>query len=563
MSELNDARRLDEAIAALLTGTPIDRVLAHTDRDLAPYLRAFNQLQALQPPALPPPSEEFRLRLRARFVQGANHETRVARGRGGKFQRAAVAGAASLILGSALNPALAQELVHHVRETMGRAAADVLNAALFIERRADSGSQVPQQYDSESSPPGTGNNEPGGTVAGDSIAGTAGPGPGALDLPGPANQEEESDTQGEVSGQPGGWGEDSPRAVPPHAPGPPDDAPPATANGSATGSADVPNGPPAQPAVAGETPVSSAEGSSSQANKPTLPPIAEENSDNLGSVVETPAGNQDGAAVEPGAPGDAEPGEGPPGLDGGTPPGLDNGAPSGPDGDGPPGQDETPPPGLGGDPPGQGGAVPGNSGNNGNGPPGHTPGGNVPPEHAAAGGQPPAQAVASDGPPGRVQSAANDEPTENPSHGASKGSNSMNSSKPAETPQPNGQGVDKSAAKNGTPTANGDATGNQAKDSAPNGPEDNEPDADEGNGSSGGGAAANSGNPGPKKPKGRTADDDDTGGSGVGPDPDPELEPGSEPRRDLSRVRATNRGTSTIRDSEQPGLSSQESKGLN
>ena len=142
MSERKNVQRLDAAIADLLRGVPLEAVLARTDAELAPYLRVFGELQAI-PPAVEGPSDEFRLRLRARFVQGANREARLDRGRGSRFQRAAVASAASLILGSALNPTLAHELVTQVRETMGRAAADVLSAALFTERRGASSQALP------------------------------------------------------------------------------------------------------------------------------------------------------------------------------------------------------------------------------------------------------------------------------------------------------------------------------------------------------------------------------------------------------------------------------------
>src|SRR5687768_5207306 len=124
-NELQLALQLDHAFDRLLRGDPIVAVEEDFERQLIPYLEAFAALLELtSSPARP----EYRAELRRRFVGGGS-ATAPADGVS-LLGRAAAIIAATFLVGSAINPALARNLVQSVSDTMGAEIAAVVESVL-------------------------------------------------------------------------------------------------------------------------------------------------------------------------------------------------------------------------------------------------------------------------------------------------------------------------------------------------------------------------------------------------------------------------------------------------
>ncbi|MBA4180763.1 MAG: hypothetical protein C0506_09265 [Anaerolinea sp.] len=129
--------QLDLALDRLASGARLDNVIRLVDESLEPYLAAF---VILEKAVARQAREEFRLQLRARLT--GLIEAPPAPGRfSGVVRRAAAFAATTLLLGTATSPALAQELLDHLRETLGEPVAELLEAAL--ERAIPLGADLP------------------------------------------------------------------------------------------------------------------------------------------------------------------------------------------------------------------------------------------------------------------------------------------------------------------------------------------------------------------------------------------------------------------------------------
>jgi len=164
MNEQRAAEILDDTISRFLASADPVAAIAATPAEFRPYVQVLADLQAA---VVPPPSEGFRERLRSRLVGQARASRPAVVAAAPRLQRAASAGAAALVLGSAMQPALAQELVQHVRATLGDSVAALLESAMR---------EVPAPAPQEDTP-GTGQPAPqspyGGAPAAQPSSGTA------------------------------------------------------------------------------------------------------------------------------------------------------------------------------------------------------------------------------------------------------------------------------------------------------------------------------------------------------------------------------------------------------
>ncbi|MEX0784290.1 MAG: hypothetical protein WD557_16740 [Dehalococcoidia bacterium] len=117
--------QLDVAFDRLLWGDPIVAVEEDTERELIPFIEAFAALLEI---AREPARTEFRLSLRKRFVDEGSAAARS--DAGGMLGRVAAVVAAAFVVGSAINPALARNLVQSVSDTMGAEIAGVVQDVL-------------------------------------------------------------------------------------------------------------------------------------------------------------------------------------------------------------------------------------------------------------------------------------------------------------------------------------------------------------------------------------------------------------------------------------------------
>ena len=115
---------LETAINDYRSGATIEACLQTSPEAIHPYLRVFDQLALAQEPL---DRGQLRTSLRRRFVSGALSELRSTGATGSRMGRVAAAAATAFIVGAAINPALADELVHQVARTFGSAVSSTLS----------------------------------------------------------------------------------------------------------------------------------------------------------------------------------------------------------------------------------------------------------------------------------------------------------------------------------------------------------------------------------------------------------------------------------------------------
>ncbi|MBI2764686.1 MAG: hypothetical protein HYX53_02105 [Chloroflexi bacterium] len=125
MNMRSQEEALDRSIALLLRGRPSAYVLAEADPETVPYVQLFATL--LDAAAEPRP--EFRASLRARLTgmpQPVARPSAIVT----SLRRAAGLAAGTLLLGSAVSPALARALVDQVRATFGEPIAQMISQVI-------------------------------------------------------------------------------------------------------------------------------------------------------------------------------------------------------------------------------------------------------------------------------------------------------------------------------------------------------------------------------------------------------------------------------------------------
>ena len=130
MTERVLRRELEAAINDYRAGKSLEACLLVASEKVHPYLRIFDSLSVAQEPLDP---GELRARLRRRFVSGAMSEIRASEASTSRLGRIAAAAAAAFIVGAAVNPVLAQELVDQVARTFGSAVSATVSRVLEVD----------------------------------------------------------------------------------------------------------------------------------------------------------------------------------------------------------------------------------------------------------------------------------------------------------------------------------------------------------------------------------------------------------------------------------------------
>ncbi len=328
--------QLDIALDRLLWGDPIVAVEEDIDRALIPYIEAFAALLELTGEAARP---EFRQALRDRFAgQGASPARSDAPGTLGRF--AAII-AATFVVGSAINPALARNLVQSVSDTMGAEIASVVESVLTVGR-----ADPPPGIASSPEPAASHANADVVVVAPHSADAALSESPATKVEPGNPPSEQGSagtSAQPTTPGPPSGH---QPGPSPKANPNVPAAVPPPAASGPAAPSPASP----ATPPVAGDPPGSAAPGAPAETPNPpaTGEPEGETDPTHDGTIAgESPEdpGSDDPAPLDDDAPGQpANPGANPPVNPGSQPPGNPGGTPPGSPGNQPPPSPSSNPP---------------------------------------------------------------------------------------------------------------------------------------------------------------------------------------------------------------------------
>ncbi len=129
-SDFELAVQLDSAVDRLLWGDAIVAVEEDVPHELIPFVETFAALlEITREPARP----EFRQALRARFIGEGPAVAGTGAG-AALLGRVAAVVAATFVVGSAINPALARNLVQSVSDTMGEEIAGVVQDVLMTGR---------------------------------------------------------------------------------------------------------------------------------------------------------------------------------------------------------------------------------------------------------------------------------------------------------------------------------------------------------------------------------------------------------------------------------------------